>query len=153
MPLLEVENLEWRFLIFRVPKKDKKQIRTTEDFRVLNTMLEQSPCYIEPIYKLLYAIGHFTWASNLDLPMAYYTMSLCDKSKVIMQLVTIFGIYECQVLWICISPASNIFQGHINFTLQDILSVLPKSYINNILAALKHSFDNHITYLDHIFKT
>ena len=83
-----------------------------------------------------------TWASNLNLPMAYRTMSSCDKSKLIMRLVTIFGMHECQVLWMGISPASDIFQGRVNFTLQDIPPVPPKSYIDDILAALKHSFKN-----------
>ena len=151
LPPLEVEKSEWGYPIFGVPKKDKKQIRTVGDFRVLNTMLECTPQYIEPIHELSCSIGRFIWVSNLDLPMAHYTMSLSPKSKTTITLVTIFGTCECQVLWMGVLPASDMFQGRVNLTLQDVLPMPPKSCIDDVLAALKHSFNDHVNHLNAIF--
>ena len=54
------------FLVFGVPKKDKKQVRTVGDFRALNAMLERTQYCVEPTHELLCSIEHFTWTSNLD---------------------------------------------------------------------------------------
>ena len=98
-------------------------------------MLERAPCCIEPVYELLRSTGHFPWASNLDFTMDRYAMCSSPKSKKTMRLVTIFGAYECQVLWMGASPASDVFQGRTNFTLQGALPAPPKSHVDDVLVA------------------
>ena len=56
LPPLEAEESEWGLPIFGAPKKDEKQARTVGDFRVLNAMLNRSPCYIEPTHESLRAV-------------------------------------------------------------------------------------------------
>ena len=118
---------------------------------MLSAMLVRTTCHTEPFHESLCSIGHFTWASNLDLPMACCTMSMCKESKKIMRLFAIFGMHECQVLWMGVSPALDTFQGRIDFTSQDVLSKPSKTYFNDILAALKDAFEDHMQDLDNMF--
>ena len=76
LPPLEVETSDYGFPMFGMPKKDKKQTRTVRYFRVLNIMIVRTPWYIELLHELLCSIGHFAWASDLDLPMTHCSMSL-----------------------------------------------------------------------------
>ena len=96
--------------MFGIPKKDKKSIRTVGDFRVLNTYLERTPCHVEPTFELLMSLGIWLWATAFDLNMGYYAMKLCEKTRKFVRLITIWGIYECLVLLMGTSPASDIFQ-------------------------------------------
>ena len=114
-------------------------------------MLERTLCCIEPTYELLCSVGHFTWTSNLDLPMACCATILSPKSKTSMRLVTIFGTREFQALWMRAQPASDAFQGRANFTFQGTLHVPPKSCIDSILAASNHSFEDHLDCLGAMF--
>ena len=116
--------------------QERQKIRTVGDFRLLNAMLVRTPCIIEPLHKLLYYIGHFTWALDLFLPMAHSTMSSCKESIFFMKLVTIFGIYECQALWMGVYPASDIVQVKIDFVLQHVLPKPPKTHEDEMLSAV-----------------
>ena len=40
--------------------------------------------------------------------------------------------------------------GRINFVLQDILPKPPNTYIDDVLAALKHAFEDHVQRLDNM---
>ena len=84
-------------------------------------MLVRAPHYAEPLHELLCSIGRFPWSSNLDFPIAHCAMSLCKDSKNATRLVMIFGTFECQALWVGVSPASGVFQGRIELTLRGAL--------------------------------
>ena len=52
-----------------------------------------------------------------------------------------------------ISPASEMFQGRIDVLLQGMLPKLPKVHMSDILASLKHSFDENTKFLDEMLTT
>ena len=50
------------------------------------------------------------------------------------------------------SPVSEIFQRQVFQRLADVVLKLPKVYIEDILTTHKHTFEDHIIYIDHILK-
>lgn len=125
-------------------------MRIVVDFRVLNEILKRLPCYIEPIETMLATVGIFEWASHTYLNMGYYSMKLCEATRKFVRIVTIWGIYEFQVLAMGSAPASDIFQRRVTNRLSSVRPVPPKVYIDDILVALLHTFKEHIQYLDEI---
>ena len=45
-------------------------------------------------------------------------------------------------------PASDMLQGRIDFALQGVFPKLPKTYMCNVLAALKQAFEDRMKHLD-----
>ena len=136
LPPIEAEKSEWGFPMFGIPKKNKREIRTVGDFRRLNSMFKTCPHHIEMIDDMLASVGIWAWDSGLDLNMGYYAMKLCPKTRKFVCVVTIWGIYECLILAMGTSPASHVFQRRVTYILSDVKPVLPKCYIDDILAAL-----------------
>ena len=147
---IEAEKCEWAFPAFGVPKKDKKSIRTVGDFRKLNAHLDRTPCCIEPINDMLMSLGAWTWGSAFDLNMGCYAMRLCQKTRTFVRLITIWGMHECLVLWMGTSPASDVFQGRLQNILMSLEPRPPKVHIDDILAVFRHTFEEHLKYVDDI---
>eukprot|EP00957_Ditylum_brightwellii_P014246 1072669-Ditylum_brightwellii.AAC.1 len=82
--------------------------------------------------------------------MGYYAMRLSLESRKVMRLNMIWGIYECLVLAMGVSPATDIFQRRVMSRMSDVKPKPPKVYLNDILTALKHTFKEHMEYLDEI---
>eukprot|EP00957_Ditylum_brightwellii_P007483 566237-Ditylum_brightwellii.AAC.1 len=49
-----------------------------------------------------------------------------------------------------VSPATDIFQRRVMSQMSDVKLKPPKVYLDDILAALKHTFEEHMEYLDKI---
>ena len=78
-------------------------------------------------------------------------MELDDASREFTRYTTIWGIYEVLFLPMGISPASDIFFRWVAARMANFKPNYTKCYIDNILAALDHNFDDHLEYLDQIF--
>eukprot|EP00957_Ditylum_brightwellii_P204389 15339027-Ditylum_brightwellii.AAC.1 len=62
----------------------------------------------------------------------------------------IWGIYECLVLAIGVSQATEIFQRRVMLQMSNVKPKPTQVHLDNILAALKHTFEEHMKYLDEI---
>ena len=78
-------------------------------------------------------ILQFHFATSLDLNMGYFAMQLDKKSKKIMTVVLLFGIYQCKVPTQGAAPASNFFQGRMESIFSDMKKEKPEWYIYGIL--------------------
>ena len=147
----EAENAEWGFPMFGVPKKNKREIRTVVDYRKLNRVIKRNPCYIEPMHDLIMSVGQWKWGSEFDLNMGYHAMKSCEKTRIFMRIVTIFGMCEPLVLAMGVAPASDAFQRRTSNLVIDAKPKPPKCYVDDILAAIDHTHDEHIACIDNVF--
>ena len=73
---------EWAFPSFIIPKSNQT-VRFILDFRELNKLLNRKPWSLPKIVDTLQQLEEFTFASQLDLNIGYYTIRLDpDSSKI-----------------------------------------------------------------------
>eukprot|EP00957_Ditylum_brightwellii_P143068 10900838-Ditylum_brightwellii.AAC.2 len=101
-------------------------MQTVRDFRWLNKLLLRSPEFVDPIDNLLASLGAWNLVSNIDFNMGYYEMELCPMTQKFVQLVTIWGIHECLVLAMGLSPLADVFQQRVTNRVADVKPRLPK---------------------------
>ena len=66
--------------------------------------------------------------------------------------MTMFGMHEPLALAMGVAPASDAFQRRMSNLVIDVKPKPPKCYVDDILAAIDHTHDEHIACIDNIFK-
>ena len=90
---------EWAVPTFIIPKKDKT-VRFISDFREVNKRIVRKPYPIPKISSVLQEMEGFTFASQLDLNMGYYTIRLDGDAQKICTIILPWGnIPICICLW------------------------------------------------------
>ena len=128
-----------------------KSIFTVVDFRQLNKWIQRFKNFLNPVHEILASVRLCKWLSVIDLPIAYYTLHVSKQSRLLFRTNTIFGVYEALVLPMGVAPSSDIFQRKIVHLLSDVPPP-PKVYIDDLLAAAKHIFAEHLAWLGLIFQ-
>jgi hypothetical protein len=106
-----------------IPKKNGT-IRVVTDFRKLNLLLKRHPFPIPKIGKadMIRSMEGFTFASALDLNMAYYYIKLdadADNQK-LYTIVLSWGKYKYKLLPMGIKIVPNVFQHVMSKFVQDM---------------------------------
>ena len=70
----EAEQVEWRFPMFGIPKKNKKHILMVIDYSKLNQLVKRIPCFVEPMHDLIISFGHWTWGLVVNSSMGCHSM-------------------------------------------------------------------------------
>lgn len=87
----------------------------------------------------------FNQASDLDLNMGYMSMPLTDFARKLLTIVIPFGFYECCVLPIGVSPATDKFQARTIGPFAPMAKPKrPDPYIDDILHTNGKNFGEHL---------
>ena len=146
----EAENREWAFAGIIEPKKNK-EIRLVIDFRPINDQLIWTKYLLATIDDILHHILGFNYVSNLDLNMVNLSMLLNYEARKILTLFIAFGLYECFVLPQGIKPVTDIFQGRMISSFEDMKKP-PSVNFDDILVTSNTTFEDHLTILNEILK-
>ena len=131
----EIEERDYCFPAFGTPKSDGT-IRVVVDFRKLNPQLKRREYPLRTIEEIFTSIGGFVWASSIDLNMGYLSIALTEPSKKILTIVMPFGFFECCVLPMGVSPATDKFQARmVGLFASMSKETRPDPYIDDILHA------------------
>jgi len=84
---------EWGAATFIQPKKTG-DVRVLTDFRKLNAALKRKPFLLPKINDLLQQLAGFTFATAIDLSMAYYHVPLDEESQKLCSTVLPWGKYQ-----------------------------------------------------------
>jgi hypothetical protein len=101
---------EWALPSFIIPKKDKT-VCFLSDFWEVNKWLVRKPFPIPKISMVLQEIKGFSYATVLDLNMAYYTIRLDPDASKISTISFPWGKYSYKRLPMGIAGSPDIFQG------------------------------------------
>ena len=100
---------QWAFPSFIIPKSNGT-VRFISDFRQLNALLKRKPWPLPKIVESLQELEGFTYASQLDLNMGYYTIRLDPDSSKICTIILPWGKFSYQRLPMGVAGSPDIFQ-------------------------------------------
>jgi len=136
---------EWAFPSFIIPKSNQT-VRFISDFRELNKLLKRKPWPLPKIVDTLQQLEGFTYASQLDLNMGYYTIRLDDPSAKICTIILPWGKYSYQRLPMGVAGSPDIFQEKMSALMSTLEYVF--AYIDDLLIISRDSFENHLEKLE-----
>ena len=84
--LVQQPELEWASNTFIIPKSNQT-VRFVSGFRQVNKLLIQKPYPLPKISTVLQELEGFTYASQLDLNMGYYTIRLDPDAQKICTII------------------------------------------------------------------
>ena len=117
--LVRQPDSEWASNTFIIPKKNK-EVRFVSDFREVNKLLVRKPYPIPKISTVLQEMEGFTYATQLDLNMGYYTIRLDGDAQKICTILLPWGKYSYMRLPMGISGAPDIFQEKITGLMEEL---------------------------------
>lgn len=140
---------EWASPTYIVAKKQGTP-RVLSDFRQVNKRIKRNPYPIPKISSVLQEMEGFTFATQLDLNMGYYTIRLDPDAQKICTIIFPWGKYSYLRLPMGISCAPDIFQEKMS-TLMETLEYV-KTYIDDLLVITKSDFDDHLAKLRKVLR-
>ena len=140
---------EWASPSFIIPKSNQT-VRFITDFRELNKRLKRKPWPLPKITETLQELEGFTFASQLDLNMGYYTIRLDPDSSKICTIILPWGKYSYQRLPMGVAGSPDIFQERMTDLMRNLEFV--RAYIDDLLVISKDSFKDHLEKLDTVLK-
>ena len=132
---------EWAFPSFIIPKSNQT-VRFISDFRELNKLIKRKPWPLPKIVDTLQQLEGFTFASQLDLNMGYYTIRLDSHSSKICTIILPWGKYSYQRLPMGVAGSPDIFQEKMSGLMASLEYVF--AYIDNLLSISRDSFQNDL---------
>ena len=136
---------EWAAPSFIIPKKNQT-VRFISDFRELNKRLKRKPFPIPKITTVLQELEGFTYASQLDLNMGYYTIRLDPKSSKMCTIIFPWGKYSYERLPMGVAGSPDIFQSKMSDLMLELEYV--RTYLDDLLVISKDSFEDHLVKLE-----
>ena len=132
---------EWASNTFIIPKKNK-QVRFISDFREVNRLLVRKPFPIPKISTVLQEMEGFTYATQLDLNMGYYTVRLDGDAQRICTIILPWGKYSYLRLPMGIAGSPDIFQEKMSGLMESLEYV--RTYLDDLLVITKSSYGDHL---------
>jgi len=121
---------EWAFPSFIIPKSNQT-VRFISDFRELNKLLKRKPWPLPKIVETLQELEGFTYVSQLDLNMGYYTIRLDPSSSKICTIILPWGKYSYQRLPMGVAGSPDIFQEKMSGLMSTLEFV--RTYLDDLL--------------------
>ena len=140
---------EWASPSFIIQKLNK-QVRFISNFRELNKRLVRKPWPLPKITDTLQELEGFTFASQLDLNMGYYTIRLDPDSSRICTIILPWGKYSYLRLPMGVAGSPDIFQEKMTGLMAHLEYV--KAYIDDLLIISKDSFKDHLDKLEVVLR-
>ena len=110
--------------------------------------VKRTPWPLPKIVETLQELEEFTYASQLDLNMGYYTIRLDPDSFKIFTIILSWWKYSYQRLPMGVAGLPDIFQKKMMALLADLEYV--RAYIDDLQIILKDSFRDHLTKLEEV---
>ncbi len=111
MGVLEWQPLsQWALTTFIIPKKDST-VHTISDFRELNKCIVRKPNRIPKINTILQELEGFTYATDLDLNMGYYTIRLEPAASKMCTIIFPWGKYSYKRLPMGFGGSADTFKA------------------------------------------
>ena len=132
---------EWASPTFIIPKK-QGTVRFISDFREVNKRLKRKPFPIPKIAHVLQELEGFTYATQLDLNMGYYTIRLDPDASKICTIILPWGKYSYKRLPMGIAGSPDIFQAKMSELMAQLEYV--RTYLDDLLIISKGSYEDHL---------
>ena len=132
---------EWAFPSFIIPKSNQT-VRFISDFRELNKLLKRKPWPLPKIMETLQQLEGFTYVSQLDLNMGYYTIRLDADSSKICTIILPWGKYSYLRLPMGVAGSPDIFQEKMSGLMSTLEYV--RTYLDDLLIISQGDFNDHL---------
>ena len=112
----------------------------------MNKRLKRKSFLIPNITTVLQELEGFTYASQLDLNMGYYTIRLDPKSSKMCTIIFPWGKYSYERLPMGVAGSPDIFQSKMSDLMLELEYV--RTYLDDLLVISKDSFEDHLQKLE-----
>ena len=144
-----VYESKWASPAFIIPKKDMR-VRFLSDFRWLNKMLMRKPYPLPKISDIIQQLEGFTYATQLDLNMGYYTIRLDPASSDLCTIIFPWGKYRYKRLPMGVAGSPDIFQAKMMGLFSELEYV--RAYLDDLLCITQGDFNDHLDKLEVVLK-
>jgi hypothetical protein len=142
---------EWALPTFIIAKK-QGTVRVLFDAREINKRLVRKPFPIPKIVHVLQELQGFTYATQINLNMGYYTIRLDPDASKICTLILPWGKYSYNKrLPMGIACSPDIFQAKMLELMAHLEYV--RTYIDDLLVISNGNFDDHLHKLEEVLKS
>ena len=132
---------EWASPTFIIPKKDKT-VRFISDFREVNKRIVRYPYPIPKISSILQEMEGFTYATQLDLNMGYYTIRLDPDAQKICTIILPWGKYSYMRLPMGLLNSPDMFQEKMSTLMEELEYV--RAYLDDLLVITNGTYEDHL---------
>jgi hypothetical protein len=129
--------------------KERQHQRVVSDFREINTQIVRKPFPIPKIGTVLQELEGFTYVTDLDLNMGYYTIRLDPDASEICTIILPWGKYSYLRLPMGIAFSPDIFQAKMSELMGTLEFV--RTYVDDLLCITKCCLDDHLSKLKRVF--
>ena len=112
------------------------------DFREVNKRIVKTPYPLPKISSTLQEMEGFTYATQLDLNMGYYTIRLDGDAQKICTIILPWGKYSYMRLPMGMVGSPNIFQEKMSSMIEKLEFV--RVYIDNLLTITNSTYEDHL---------
>jgi len=138
----------WANPLHLVPKKNDEW-RICGDYRRLNKVTVPNRYPIPNLYDFTHNLEKSTIFTTLDLTREYQQISVAEKDRSKTAVITLFGLFEYNVMPFGLRNAAQSFQRLMNYTFRDLDYC--QCYIDDILIA-SPNLETHRLHLREVFQ-
>ncbi len=147
--IIKKSKSPWASPVILVSKKDGS-IRFCVDYKKTNaiTIVDAHPLLV--INDTVDKIGGKKYYTFIDLASEYWQVEVDKNSQDITAFVTLWGLYQFNVMLFGLTNAPAIFQRLMNYVLHDYLNDFVVVYLDDILVC-SDTFEEHLAHLRKVF--
>src|SRR6266498_2637323 len=139
----------WISPIVLISKKDGS-IRFCIDYKKTNAITIVNAYPLPVVNDTIDKIGGKKYYTSIDLASGYWQVEVDENSQDIIAFVTLWGLYQFNVMPFRLTNALATFQRLMNYVLHDYLNDFVVVYLDDILV-YSDTFDEHINHLRKVF--
>src|SRR6266498_4459181 len=147
--IIKKSKSSWASPVVLVSKKDES-IRFCVDYKKTNVITIVDAHLLPIVNDTVDKIGGKKYYTSIDLVSGYWQIEVDKNSQDITAFVTLWGLYQFNVMLFGLTNAPAIFQRLMNYVLHDYLNDFVVVYLDDILV-YSDTFEEHLVYLRKVF--
>src|SRR6266540_829503 len=147
--IIKKSKSPWVSPVVLVSKKDGS-IRFCVDYKKVNDLTIVDAYPLPVVNDTVDKIGEKKFYTSIDLASGYWQVEVDENSQDIIVFVTLWGLYQFNVMPFGLINASATFQRLMNYVLHDYLNNFVVVYLDDILIC-SDTFEEHLAHLRKVF--
>src|SRR6266498_1010906 len=147
--IIKKSKSPWVSPVVLVSKKDGS-IKFCVDYKKTNAITIVDAYPLPVVNDTIDKIGGKKYYTSIDLASGYWQVEVDENSQDITAFVTLWGLYQFNVMLFGLTNASATFQRLMNYVLHDYLNNFVVVYLDNILVC-SDTFKEYLAHLRKVF--
>src|SRR6266540_2233911 len=147
--IIKKSKSPWASPVVLVSKKDRR-IRFCVYYKKTNAIIIVDAHSLPIVNDTVDKIGEKKYYTSIDLASGYWQVEMDENSQDITAFITLWGLYQFNVMLFGLTNAPATFQRLMNYVLHDYLNDFVVVYLDDILIC-SDTFEEHLAHLRKVF--